>query len=105
MQKWQQWETGGEGAWGVALQRERVIRPLAEQPRPSAESVAEAACQLGLSRSVLYELLHGTGGLRPLLYSHGRAVASRMSPYSAMSAKLFSIPALMSVISGRSAPL
>jgi len=57
MQKWQQWETGGEGAWGVALQRERVIRPLAEQLRRSAESVAEAACQLGLSRSVLYELL------------------------------------------------
>jgi hypothetical protein len=45
MQKWQQWETAGEAAWGVALQRETVIRPLAEQRRPSAGSVAEAACQ------------------------------------------------------------
>jgi|HubBroStandDraft_6_1064221.scaffolds.fasta_scaffold1798775_1 hypothetical protein len=47
MQKYQQWETAGEAAWGVALQRETVIRPLAEQPRLSAESVAEAACLLG----------------------------------------------------------
>jgi len=57
MQKYQQWETAGEAAWGVALQRETVIRPLAEQPRLSAESIAEAACLLGLSRSALYELL------------------------------------------------
>jgi hypothetical protein len=44
----------GEAAWGVALQSEAVIRPLAEQPRLSAESIAEAAIQLGLSRSILY---------------------------------------------------
>jgi hypothetical protein len=77
MQKWQQWEMAGEAAWGVALHPETVIRPLAEQPRPSAESIAEAAYQLGLSRSVLYKLLQRTGdGLRPLLSSHGSAVAS-----------------------------
>jgi putative transposase len=57
MQKWQQWEMAGEAAWGVALHREAVIRPLAEQPRLSAESIAEAANQLGLSRSILYKLL------------------------------------------------
>jgi len=32
MQKCQQWETACEAAWGVALQRETVIRPLAENP-------------------------------------------------------------------------
>jgi putative transposase len=57
MQKWQQWEMAGEAAWGVALRREAVIRPLAEQPRLSAESIAEAANELGLSRSILYKLL------------------------------------------------
>jgi transposase len=57
MQKAQQWEIAGEAAWGVALHREAVIRPLAEQPRLSAESIAEAANQLGLSRSILYKLL------------------------------------------------
>jgi len=57
MQKWQQWEMTGEAAWGVALHRETVIRPLAEQPRLSAESIAEVAYQLGLSRSVLYKPL------------------------------------------------
>lgn len=57
MQKWQQWEMAGEAAWGLALHRETVIRPLAERPRLSAESIAEAAKQLGLSRSILYKLL------------------------------------------------
>ena len=57
MQMWHPWETAGEAAWGVALRREAVVRPLAEQPRLSVERVAEAALQLGLSRSVLYELL------------------------------------------------
>jgi len=36
----------GEAAWGVALHREAVIRPLAEQPRLSSESIAEAANEL-----------------------------------------------------------
>ena len=46
-----------EAAWGVALHRESVIRRLAEHPRLSSESIAEAANQLGLSRSILYKLL------------------------------------------------
>ncbi len=49
--KYQQWETAGEVTWGVALQRETGIRPLASNPRLSAENVAEAACLLGLSCS------------------------------------------------------
>jgi hypothetical protein len=57
MQKWQPWETAGEAAWGLAMQREAVIRPLAEQARLRAKSVADAARQLGLSRSVHYEVL------------------------------------------------
>ena len=50
-------EIAREAAWGVALLREAVIRPLAEYSRLSAESVAEAADQLGLSRTILYKLL------------------------------------------------
>src|SRR5258708_21324559 len=57
MQKARQWEIAGEAAWGVALHRESVIRRLAEHPRLSSESIAEAANQLGLSRSILYKLL------------------------------------------------
>jgi len=51
------WEMADEAAWGVALLREAVIRPLAEHPRLSVESVAKAADQLGLSRTILYKLL------------------------------------------------
>jgi len=57
MPKGHEWEIAGEAAWGVALLREAVIRPLAEHSRLSAESVAEAADQLGLSRTILYKLL------------------------------------------------
>jgi hypothetical protein len=57
MQKAQQWEMTGEAVWGVALHREAVIHPLAEHPRLSAESIAEAAHQLGLSRTIPYKLL------------------------------------------------
>jgi len=57
MQNAHQWEIAGETAWGIALLREAVIRPLAELPRLSAESVAEAADQLRLSRTIFYKLL------------------------------------------------
>jgi len=57
MQKAYQWEIASEAAWSVALLREAVIRPLAEHSRLSAKSVAEAADQLGLSRTILYKLL------------------------------------------------
>lgn len=65
-------ETAGEAAWGVALQRETVIRPLAEQPILSAESVAEAARQLGRAEVFCtISCIGAGGGQRPLLYSHG----------------------------------
>jgi hypothetical protein len=57
MQEWQQWGMAAEAAWGAALHRETVIRPLTEHPRLSAESIAKATYQLGLSRSILYKLL------------------------------------------------
>jgi hypothetical protein len=100
MQKTHQWEIAAQAAWGVALSRESVIRPLAEHPTLSSEGVPEAADQLGLSRSVLYKLLQRYGGgLRPLPYFPGSAVASRMSPSRVMNVKLCSTNALMSSIS------
>jgi putative transposase len=57
MQKVHQWEMAGDAAWSIALQREAVIRPLAEYHRLSVDDIAGAAGQLGLSRTVLYKLL------------------------------------------------
>jgi putative transposase len=41
----------------VALKRESVIGPLAAQSRPGVQRVGEAARELGLGRSVVYDLL------------------------------------------------
>jgi putative transposase len=57
MQKWRKWEAAGDADWLVALKRESVIGPLAAQSRPGAQRVEEAARELGLGRSVVYELL------------------------------------------------
>lgn len=57
MQKVHQWEMAGDAAWSIALQREAVIRPLAEYHRLSVDDIAGAAGQLVLSRTVLYKLL------------------------------------------------
>ena len=57
MQKWRQWEAAEESEWLVALKRESVLRPLAAQSRPGAQRVDEAALELGLRRSVVYDLL------------------------------------------------
>jgi len=57
MQKWRQWENADQDAWQLALEREDVIRPLAEQGRLSPTLVQDATRQLRLSRSVLYDLL------------------------------------------------
>ena len=56
MQKWRSWEAAFEAQWGLALEREAVIRPLAQQQRLSTAAVEEAVQQLKLSRSVLYDL-------------------------------------------------
>ena len=57
MQKWRQWEAASEAAWGLALEREAVIRPLAEQGKVSMGDVEEATRQLQMSRSLLYALV------------------------------------------------
>jgi hypothetical protein len=57
MPKWRQWETTSEADWTLALERERVVRPLDELGRPTKEGVQQAMVQLGLGRSVLYKLL------------------------------------------------
>src|ERR1039457_2384000 len=58
MQKWQQWESASDADWGLAVEREAVIRPLAEQQRLSMEDVKEATHHLRIGRSVLYSLVH-----------------------------------------------
>jgi putative transposase len=58
MQKWQQWESASEADWGLAVEREVVIRPLAEQQRLCKEDVREAVRHLRIGRSVLYCLVH-----------------------------------------------
>ena len=58
MQKWRQWEAAGEVDWGLAVEREAVIRPLAEEEKLTKERLHEAMIRLGLSRSALYKLVH-----------------------------------------------
>jgi putative transposase len=57
MQKWRNWEAAGKADWLLALKRESVIAPLAVQQKVGVQLVDEAALELGLGRSVIYELL------------------------------------------------
>ena len=57
MQKWRNWEAAGEADWLLALKRESVIGPLAAQAKLGVQRVDEAALELGLGRSVVYDLL------------------------------------------------
>ena len=57
MQKWRKWEAAEESDWLMALKRESVLSPLATQSRPGAQRVEEAALEIGLRRSVVYDLL------------------------------------------------
>jgi putative transposase len=57
MQKWRKWEAATELDWLLALRRESVIAPLAAQSKVGLRRVDEAALQLGLRRSVIYDLL------------------------------------------------
>jgi putative transposase len=57
MQKWQQWESASDADWGLAVEREAVIRPLAEHKRFCTDDMEEAASHLGVVRSVLYKLV------------------------------------------------
>ena len=40
MQKWRPWEAASDTEWGLALEREAVIRPLTEQERLSTAALA-----------------------------------------------------------------
>jgi putative transposase len=57
MQKWRNWEAATELDWLLASRRESVIAPLAAQSKVGLRRVDEAALQLGLRRSVIYDLL------------------------------------------------
>ena len=57
MQKWQHWQTASTADWSGALEREAVIRPLADQLRLTEATVQGAAAQLGLDRVTIYRLV------------------------------------------------
>ncbi len=57
MQKWQQWEVASEAHWGIAVEREAVIRLLAERDQLTPSDVDEVTVRLGIGRSLLYKLL------------------------------------------------
>jgi putative transposase len=58
MKKWRSWEPASEVDWHLAMEREFVIRPLAEEAKLTSEQVEEAMLRLNLGRSVLYKLVH-----------------------------------------------
>ena len=58
MQKWRQWDAASKADWGLAVERETVIRPLAEDAKLTKDRLQEAMLQLSLGRSVLYKLIH-----------------------------------------------
>jgi putative transposase len=55
--KWRQWQSAPQAEWTIALEREAVIRPLAEQDRLTEAVVEEAAARLGLGRTTIYRLV------------------------------------------------
>jgi putative transposase len=57
MPKWRQWEAASKTDWGLALERTLVIAPLADEGRLTKASVEQATRQLGVSRSVIYDLV------------------------------------------------
>ena len=70
--------------WGLAVEREAVIRPLAEEAKLSADRVHEAMLRLNLSRSALYKLI-GRYRRRPqtsslLPWKRGRTLQARLLP-------------------------
>ena len=57
MQKWRQGETASKVDWGLAVERESVTRPLAEEEKLTNVRLPEAMLGLGVSRSALYKLV------------------------------------------------
>jgi putative transposase len=52
-----QWQSASDEDWELALAREAVIRPLADQTEVTAGLVARASAELGISRSLVYRLV------------------------------------------------
>jgi putative transposase len=81
MQRWREWSTASDADWSTALQREAVIRPLAEQARLGEREVREAASCLQLGRVTIYRLVRRyrqrpqTSSLMP--WKRGRAPRTR----------------------------
>jgi hypothetical protein len=72
MQRWREWEAAGDAVWAMALSREAVIRPLAEQRRLSGaygEPRTRALPPLRY-RLLLRSTLHPTSRLRVLPIVH-----------------------------------
>ena len=57
MQERPDWTSAPAAEWEQARNRERLIRPLAEQPSATRADVEVAAKELGLSRSFTYKLI------------------------------------------------
>lgn len=82
MQRWREWSTASDADWSMALQREAVIRPLAEQARLGIRDVTEAASRLQLGRVSIYRLIQRyrqrpqTSSLMP--WKRGRAPSTRV---------------------------
>ena len=84
MQRRRPWDTASKADWGLAVERESVIRPLAEQDKLSGNRVHEAMLRLNLSRSALYKLIQRyrrrpqTSSLLP--WKRGRTSRARLLP-------------------------
>ena len=57
MPKWRPWQTANQVEWGLAVERESVILPLAEEEKLTNVRLPEAMLRLGVSRSALYKLV------------------------------------------------
>jgi hypothetical protein len=57
MQKWRQWESAPDSEWKAAVEREAVIRPLAELTRLTETAVDQAVERLDLGRTSIYGLI------------------------------------------------
>src|SRR3954452_4677071 len=80
MKNWRTWEPASEMDWSLAVERESVIRALAEAAKLTREQVKDAMTQLKLGRSVLYKLVQRykqrprTSSLLPFKRGRGRNV-------------------------------
>ena len=66
MQNWRPWDVVSKADWGLAVEREAVIRPLAEEAKLSADHVHEAMLRLTLRRSALYKAGNASRDCRSL---------------------------------------